>query len=666
VRGITRSLVLLLPFLCVGCLKATAEERPDERAEQPPAFSSKETTRRLTLLHSGDNESDLLGVARSDNGAAPRGGIARMASLVRALEARAKEPVLIVGAGDTFMPAAELQVELEGKNAVATANRLLGYKASALGNHEWDLGEHFLAEYLVQASFPYLSATVQAEAGPLLPLVVADGWVEQHPGKLMPRARACAGRLVDEGAAATCDGLTVGLVGATTELLRRISNVPDHVRVSEDAEALRAQVQAEVDALRRDGVDVIVLLSHLQDARNELALVERGLVGVDVIVAGGGDNRFASRGHRLLGDDEPDRLCKTEPDACYPLVRKAADGKPVLVVATDGQLRYVGALSVGFDDEGVLTGFSPGSRPWPVDDSSLVQLRAEPARDAVALEGQVRDALAPLTTPFATAAYFFEGTREEVRNRQTNLGDLSADAMAFATRKAAPDVAFALRNGGGIRAPMGRLDEKTYARSGGPLRPIDLQGALRFDGSIVVVRATHAVLREALESSLRGAGTGRGHFPQVSRELYLEYNKAASEQTHEVKDGAATGVSCPGARVRTLRYTSANGEEVPVVEDGRLLTPDALVVFSTLGYLAKGGDGWFPGRAANLEVSVARYEGGDVREQRSLLEYVEELQRRGEWSEGRGYPDPVRGRPETFTRIREVEGSVGPDGACRS
>lgn len=677
------SLVKLLAAvvaLAGGCASSpvTSSAPPESAAAPAPSssavpFSPERTARRLTILHTSDSESALLASERDDVETSPYGGVGRAVTLTRALAARAEEPVLLVSAGDTWMPAPELHLRLDGKNAVVASNNLLGYQASALGNHEWDLGEGFLADQLEHSSFPYLSATVDVTEGPLASRIVsveellsAGPWARENGGKLLPRTRVCLGELAppgETGAAdlARCRGSVVGLVGATTELLRSISNVPAHVGLASSLEEVRARVQTQVDALIAEGVDVIVLLSHLQGARKELQLIEDGLVGVDVIVAGGGDDRLANAQHRLLPGDEVSDVCKGSSESCYPLVRTAKDGRPVVVVATDGQLRYVGSLSVGFDERGVLTEVASVSRPWPVDEESLLELRAAPVPEAVVFEGRAHDELAPRTRPFADAAVFLEGRREEVRNRQTNLGDLSADAMLWAARRQVPkgtNPAFAVRNGGGIRAPIGRFHTETYVLEGGPVRLIDLESALRFDGGIVVVKTTHEALRETFEAALIGAGTGRGQFPQVSRGVLLEYTKKAPEQAHVVEGGHVTGVSCPGARVRTLTIRAADGTAITVVEDGRLPTPKARIDVVTLGFLAKGGDGWFPGRAKSLESVKLTREGGEVTEQWTFRAFIEELERKGEWQGGVAWPDPVVTRPETFTRIRELDQSV--------
>ncbi|MFZ9886541.1 MAG: bifunctional metallophosphatase/5'-nucleotidase [Myxococcota bacterium] len=634
-------------------------------------LSTKPTTTRVTLLHTSDNESELLGSERGDDSAVATGGIGRAISLMRVLRERVDGQPLILAAGDTWMPAPELHLEVEKKSAVITGNNLLGYQASALGNHEWDLGETFLADQLAHVSFPYLSATIDIHEGPLAArAALADAppmWAREAAGRILPSVRVCLGNLRpsstpdDVPSLARCDGTVIGAVGATTEDLRSITNVPRHVGLATNLEETRQRIQQQVDRFTADGIDIIVLISHLQDVNEELKLIDSGLVGVDLVIAGGGDNRLANLDHRLLAGDEADPVCREQAQSCYPLLRRARDGRPVAIVATDGQLRYIGALDAGFDDDGVLSDIGRVSRPWPVDEASLREVGAAIAADALHFEDQVQAVLTPRMTPFADVAVFLEGRREEVRNRQTNLGDLSADAMRWAGREGPQGEGaawFALRNGGGIRAPIGRFDNVTYAREGGPLRPIDVESALRFDGDLVVVQSTHRALRETLEAALRGAGTGRGQFPQVSREVYLEYSRSKPEQVPHVIQGRAAGVLSEGQRVRTLRITLEHGDVVDVVKDGITRTPDAKITFVTLGFLARGGDGWFPGSQSELNVQPLVVDGQPIREQRNLQDYVESMVRAGTWQGGTEWPDPVPSKPESFTRIRELSDDV--------
>lgn len=620
-------------------------------ASARPGLAPATPDRRLAIVHVSDLESELLP-------AGGEGGIARFAAVIEALRRNADAPVVTVAAGDTFMPAPALQVEIDGRNAVDLANGRLGLQASALGNHEFDRGEDFLAERVRAAGFPYLTATVEFEGGALDAIDVENAqiagrtpWLADHPGRVLPRGLLCAGGdLVREAGTTRCTGLTVGVIGATTAELRSIASTAVTVGLPEDDAALRGRVQEQADALAAEGVDVVVLLSHLQDVRAELALVEQGLTGVDVIVSGGGDDRLADEDDRLLPGDVPHALCADEAN-CYPLLRTAADGKPVAIVATDGQLRYVGSLELSFDERGAIAAIAPGSRPWPVDDATLAALGAVPDAAGRAIEARLEAELAGSRAPIAPVAPYLNGEREAVRNRETNLGNLSADSMAWAARQKGAAVAFALRNGGGIRASIGRLDD-SGERAGGPVARLDVREALRFDNEIVVVTTTRRRLVETLEASLRGAGTGRGHFPQVSGELRLDYDPAAPEQVQRAEGGEVVGVAARGERVRALAVGGT-----PFVRDGEILDPDAPVTFATLTYLARGADGWFPGAAASLEILPI-----GVTEQEALAGFLAEQVAGGTWRDGAAYADPLPGEPATFQRLRPVNSA----GAARN
>ncbi|MCP4498986.1 MAG: hypothetical protein GY822_03340 [Deltaproteobacteria bacterium] len=550
-----------------------------------------------------------------------------------------------------------------------------------------------MADFIKQAQFPYLSATIRPKEGPLFEISVpqeeldkASPWARLIPGKIAPRTRICVdGALVEDAGVTTCKGTTIGLIGATTERLRLLSNISPSLEVDDTIEKILMSVQKQVDALRRDGVEIILLLSHLQNIQKELKLVELGLHGVDVIIASGGDNRLSNSAHRLFDADEPDPICREE-KSCYPLMRLAQDARPVLLVATDGQLKYVGQLNISFDAQGVLTGVADSrSKPWPVDEVSLLELHAEPNRDALAFEEEVRSYLAPLMTPFARSKIFFNGTRESVRNRETNLGNLAADAMMWASKtESAPENVgddgkpevdtspaletksedlplFSLRNAGGIRNAIGTVNARTFKREGSFLRPLDVQSSLRFNNPLVVVEVTHQNLRQTFESALRGVGTARGSFPQVSQNVALEYVRDAAEQTHVTENGNITELGCVGGRVRTSIVSFDDGSKRRIVEKGVTQAPQKRIRFTTLAYLAKGGDSYFP---ANVDdVRIVRKLAAT--EQSSFTDFILHLEKAGVWQGGIRYVDPVPGRRDTFHRIVDLGKTNTPtDKSC--
>ena len=146
---------------------------------------------------------------------------------------------------------------------------------------------------------------------------------------------------------------------------------------------------------------------------------------------------------------------------------------------------------------------------------------------------------------------------------------MSADALLAAALVDVPDVVAAFRNGGAVRDSIGIVD-KSGARRGKDVTVLDVKSALRFDSAVVVVDVSHADLARTVESSLVGAGTGQGRFPQVSRGVQLSYRATGTDQQQQMVDGN-------------------------LVADGHVVDPAAIMRIATIDYLLRGGDGWFPG-----------------------------------------------------------------------
>ncbi|MDP2344703.1 MAG: 5'-nucleotidase C-terminal domain-containing protein [Deltaproteobacteria bacterium] len=550
----------------------------------PPLFSAKPATSSLTVVHIGDSEAGLLGDLAEGTG-----GIAKTRAIIAALVQRASSSI-VVHAGDTFIPAPELSLEVSKRSALLSGNDRLGVQAAAVGNHDFDLGESFTADAIKGAAFPYVSSTLLVSGGPLLPLVIEDAspWLHDPAtrGHIVRRGKLCIGAIKD----GKCEGGgVVGVVGASPEDLKVLTRGARNVSAPASTEATRDMLQGHIDALRKEGISVIVLLSHRQGVHRDLALIESGLVGVDVVVSGGGENLLASSKHRTRSGAKRDALCDVVGDPCYPIVRLARDGAAVAVIATEGDLRSVGALVVSFDDDGRLTGVEKASRAWPVDEESLLELRATVDKELLAFELLVRDALLPFAKVVGRAPVFLEGAREQVRNHETNLGDLSADAVLRAAHASDKGVVAALRNGGGIRASI----------PGPDVTLLDVHTALRFDSAVVVTELSHRELWRTVEAALIGAGNngnGRGNFPQVSAGVELVYRTGGADQQQSMKEGKVDGVACDGTRVKRLVLHQGK-TAIVVVDDGALPTPDARVSVATIDYLAHGGDGWFPGVA---------------------------------------------------------------------
>ncbi|MBI4260312.1 MAG: 5'-nucleotidase C-terminal domain-containing protein, partial [Actinobacteria bacterium] len=388
----------------------------------------------LTVLHNNDGESKLIDAG---TGLEDFGGIARFATLVNrlrrdALDAANKGAVL-VSSGDNYLAGPQLAASFaKGPPFYDTLGLdRIGYDAFAIGNHEFDFGPDVLADFIsgFTGDAPFLSSNLNLAGEPSLD------------------ALADAGRIA-KSVIVTTSGRKIGIIGATTPMLPFISS-PRDVLVNPN---VAGAIQKQVNRLLALGVNKIVLISHLQSIEEDLALAPM-LKGVDVMVAGGGDELLANPRNVLIPGDEGSVF------GPYPLWAADADGKAVPVITTSGDYRYLGKLVVGFDGKGnvvrVLKRMSGPQRvvSRAVFDDGVNQNRWIKQNVVDPVAAFVADLAANV---IADSAVPLDGIRADVRSMETNEGNLIADALFWQAQQSAaefgapmPDIA--LQNGGGIR-----------------------------------------------------------------------------------------------------------------------------------------------------------------------------------------------------------------------
>ncbi len=238
--------------------------------------------------------------------------------------ARGAEHVLRLHAGDAMT--GDLYYTLFAGEADADLMNQVCFDAFTVGNHEFDAGDaglkrflDFLSKRTWDCRTPALGANVRPTVGdsPLAKFSVQD--------YLLPHV------VLERG------GRRIGIVGIDVAGKTKASSSPDEGTVFLDE---AATAQAQVDVLRAEGVDIIVLMTHIgYQADVELA---KRLTGVDVIV--GGDS------HSLLGDGFRDFGLTVE--GPYPTRLRNPDGELVCVVQAWQYTWVIGALDVDFDAAG--------------------------------------------------------------------------------------------------------------------------------------------------------------------------------------------------------------------------------------------------------------------------------------------------------------------------
>ncbi len=556
----------------------------------------------------------LLHVADADGSdTTALGSIANLSGLVARFRAEMPSTTLVVSSGDNYIPGPRFNASgdpalapLLGVADVGRADieflNAIGVQASALGNHELDLGPLQFNNIINRATsgtatwsganFPYLAynvnfapeSTVAARATPsgALASTLANrvsGWTRVAYG-------------TD----------TVGIIGASSPVFTTIATTgqlgftPAQTGGGNfDINALAANLQVGVNEMRAAGINKIVLLAHMQTISVERQLASL-LDGVDIIVAGG-SNTLLSDANDVL------RTGDTSAGA-YPSMLTSRTGEPVAVVNVDADYKYLGRFMAPFDAQGRLI---PDLFDTTRSGAQVTSQTSDTAGGVtpIARVVQVRDALngvirAQDGNVQGSTSVFLDGRRNSVRNQETNFGNLTADANLFYAQQIDPTVRVSLKNGGGIRseigeviAPAGSTDPALVSfappranpaanRAAGEVSQLAIASALRFNNSLATLDVTAARLKELLEHGVAVLGS-QGRFPQVGG-MAFSYDPTATAQVTTT----AGAVSTPGARIRSLVV----GTEV-VVRNGALVgDPSRLIRMVTLGFLADGGDGY--------------------------------------------------------------------------
>lgn len=546
------TLRLLSLFLILSLLfpVTTATE-----AAAPPFYT-------LTILHNNDGESRLINAG--DGALADFGGVARFATVVNNLRLEAenrsgRSASILLSSGDNFLAGPQFNASLDRGVPYydSLALKYLNYDAFAIGNHEFDFGPDVLANFMNgfggTARFVSANLNFSNEAN-LQSLVDQKIIVKSH----VVRKK----------------GELIGIVGATTPLLPAISS-PRGVTVDPNIAAI---VQAEINRLTAQRVRIIILISHLQNVNEDLALAPL-LRDVDVMIAGGGDELLANPGNLLVPGDV---LSTSLP---YPLYANGADGARIPVVTTAGDYKYVGRLIVEFNNKsGKVTAVNPQSGPVRVAGGTNPDAVASDPYLQAEVVAPVQNYVASLAANvIATSQVALEGRRGPtppgVRTAETNLGNLMADALLWQANQLAGNFGVApadvaLQNGGGIR--------NNSLLAAGPFTELNTFQIAAFSNFVSIVpNVPPAQFKEIMENALSRMPLADGRFAQIAG-FKVTYNTSGIAQ---VTDNAGN-VLVPGSRVVDLQLDNGT-----YIVQGGVVVPGAPAVnISTNDFSARGGD----------------------------------------------------------------------------
>ena len=562
----------------------------------------------LQLLHFADAEAGLLASQTAPN----------LAALVDAFDDDYTNTIILAG-GDNFIPgpfaaagtdAAVAATHTRGNNPFAAdieIHNRIGVQASTVGNHEFDFGTNAFSDAINDTTFPYLSANLDfsGDSG------ISARYQETVGTGGLEEASTLSKKIVPS-AVITVNGEKIGLVGATTQIIETISSTGG-VEVkgftgdgteTNDMTLLAGQLQPVINDLTAQGVNKIVLMAHLQQIALEQALAPL-LTGVDIVLAAGSNTRLGD------SDDVPVAFTGHAADfaGTYPLLTAGADAKPVLIVNTDNEFTYLGRLVVDFDANGeIKTTELPGRVPvngayaataanvaaaWGVAEVDLPTTAFATGTKGAGVK-QITDAVQSVISAKdgdvkGYTNHYLEGERAFVRNQETNLGNLSADANAFVLGEAAGETIpiVSLKNGGGIRAAIGSVEVGSGAKNpplanpgagkpAGAVSLLDIENSMRFNNRLLAFETTPAGLKAILEHGVALLGS-QGRFPQIGG-VSFAYDPARPA----------------GDRITTIALIGEEGQLHYALYDNGAYSPWAppVIRLVTLNFLANGGDGY--------------------------------------------------------------------------
>ncbi len=513
----------------------------------------------LRVLHNNDGESSLLEVDH----------FLATVNAERAASAAEGVPTIMLSSGDNFL-AGSIFTLSQNTNTYYDAMALdrIGYDALCLGNHDFDFGPAVLADFIESYELttpPYLSANLDFSTEPELAGLAAAG-------RILPST------------VLNVEGEQVAVIGLTTPLLNGISS-PGLVGINSDIVGV---VQTEVDAYEAAGINKIIVISHLQSVTNDMDLAG-ALTGVDLIIAGGGDQLLTNS----LYDTDYDVY------GSYPLATTDADGGPAYVVTTIGNYRFLGSLKMTFDADGHVTSIHS-------DESDVIQV--DTSEGAASDADMYTSVVAPLeaalsqTQVIATTEIDFDVRKNIIRSRETGIGNIIADAYLSKAREWAlmqghdvPQMGFA--NGGGIRSntiyPAGEITDQ----DAGNILPFPNYISIMEDVPSFVIKYVfeNAYSQVSLDETGELVGDD-GRFAHIA-DAAIVYDIAGEAYTH---DASGTPV-VEGSRI--LSMVLADG--TVVVENG-VAVEGVTVDIASVDFSLNGGD-FYPFDLAGSPVLVSEF-----------------------------------------------------------
>ncbi len=482
-----------------------------------PVLAAEETkTNDTVILYTNDTHCGV-------DAGTPEGsmGFANLAALKKELAAQ-HENVLLVDAGDAIQGEA-IGTLSNGSYLIDIMNQV-GYDLATFGNHEFDYGMEVAKSLLTKSNAKYLSCNFKDLA---TGKTVADAYtIRELSGKKVAFIGISTPETFTKSTPAYFQDANGNFIYSFCE--------------GNNGQELYTAVQSTIDAAKAEGAEIVIAIAHTgidtQSSPWTSYEIIRNTTGFDAYIDGHSHSTIAGE--------------------------KVADksGKEVILTSTGTKLQNIGKLTLAADGT-ITTELVNGYTNVDAETDTFIKgIQAQ-------YEEKLNEVVAK--TSVALTVNDPETGKRIVRTRETNLGDLCADAYRA---NLGTDIAFV--NGGGIRANI-EAGDITYGQ---------IIAVHPFGNSACSIEVKGQQVLDALELGASACPGESGGFLQVSG---LKYTIDPNVPSSVVLDEHKQFVKVEGARrVKDVMIIKADGTCEPI-------DPEKTYTLASHNYMLKsGGDGF--------------------------------------------------------------------------
>lgn len=419
---------------------------------------------------------------------------------------------------------------LQGGTAGAISNGLyiadimktMDYAAITLGNHEFDYGMDRMKELLKVINAPVTCCN----------LFSTTTGKQEYASYIMKKI----------------GGKNIAFVGAVTPTTLYTEAYAFYDKNEKQTHELSEKtlyevVQKAVNEAREKGADYVIMLSHIGEDDNVCHTISHELVkatnGIDVVLDG---HTHSVVPHVTVNNK---------------------DGQPVIITQTGTKFAHVGKLLIRKDGR-------KSTHLIPLNNISQVSEKVKAATDKVKEDYEAKVNRHICKSEVALSILDERG-KQAVRLRETNAGDIVADAYRYVT-----GAQIAITNGGGIRTST-KAGELSYG---------DIIALLPYENYVELLEVSGQKIIDVLNACTKFLPTENGDFPQVSGLKYtIDLNNTPRVTDVKVlqEDGSYTAIN-PNATytLGTIDYCVTGGGLQKILKNEKVLKQNIMLYSEAL------------------------------------------------------------------------------------